>query len=150
MDGEAVSDDGGEVVHDDASHPAHPVGEVYDWYRRGLALLQAGSPGAAAALLEHAHAQEPDSASVVEALARALYDSGRYADAAASFSDLAARSPDNDYAQFGLGLALTRLGDFTRAVEHLAMAVAMRPQRQEYVRALKEARATLRAREGDL
>ncbi len=132
------------------SHPSPPSGEVYDWYRRGLALLESGSPGAAAALLEHAHAQEPESASVVEALARALYDSGRYGEAAGTFSELAGRSPDNDYAQFGLGLALTRLGDFPRAAEHLAMAVAMRPQRQEYVRALKEVRATLRAREGEM
>lgn len=137
----------GEAVTGDSSQPAPPSGEVYDWYRRGLALLEGGSPGAAAALLEHAYAEEPDSASVCEALARALYDSGRYTEAAQNFSELATRSPDNDYAQFGLGLALSRLGEFHRAVDHLAMAVAMRPQRQEYVRALREARATVRARE---
>ncbi|MGZ4639692.1 MAG: tetratricopeptide repeat protein, partial [Actinomycetes bacterium] len=56
-------------------------------------------------------------------------------------------SPDNDYAYFGLGLARMRLGDHVGAIEHLAMAAAMRPQRKEYDQALREARATIRFRE---
>ena len=128
--------------------PGGPAGEVYDWYVRGLGLLAGGNPDAAAQLLEHAHAQEPESASVREALARALFDSGRYTEASAFFRELIARRPDDDYAQFGLGLALTRLGRFDSAVEHLALAAAMRPQRPEYVQALHQARATLKARSG--
>ncbi len=123
-----------------------PAGEVYDWYRRGLALLDSGNPEAAAHLLERAHLGEPDSMSIREALARALFDAGRYERAADSFGSIIATRPDDDYARFGLGLALSRLGRPDAAVEHLALAAAMRPQRREYREALQQARATLRAR----
>ena len=55
-----------------------PSGDVYDWYVRGLELLAAGNPAAAAALLEHAHRAEPASRSIREALARAQYGSGAF------------------------------------------------------------------------
>lgn len=126
--------------------PPKPAGEVYDWYRRGVALLERGDAAAAAELLAHAQAAAPDSASIGEALARALFDTGRHADAAATFAALVAASPGDDYARFGLGLSLARLNRFEEAVEHLALAVAMRPDRADYQRALRAARATLRAR----
>jgi tetratricopeptide (TPR) repeat protein len=126
--------------------PAAPEGEVYDWYVRGLDLLGGGSPDAAAALLAHAHASEPDSASIREALARALFDARRYEEAATQFTELIARNPNDDYAQFGLGLCHRRLGRVEESVEHLALAAAMRPDRAAYVDALRDARATLRAR----
>jgi predicted Zn-dependent protease len=124
-----------------------PHGEVYDWYVRGLGLLESGNAGAAALLLGHARAAEPTSASILEALARATFDAGRYAEAHELFGELAHSSPDNDYARFGLGLARMRLGDVPGAVEQLALATAMRPAREDYQQALREARATLRARE---
>lgn len=124
-----------------------PAGEVYDWYKRGLSLLDSGNPAAAAHLLERAHLGEPHSLSIREALARALFNAGRYDRAAASFRGIIATRPDDDYARFGLGLSLSRLGHPAAAVEHLALAAAMRPQRREYVEALQQARATLRARE---
>lgn len=127
-----------------------PSGEVYDWYTRGLELLESGNPGAAAQLLGRAHRTEPDSASVREGLARALFDSRRYAEAAELFRGLVGRNPDDDYARFGLGLALARQGAHEAALEHLALAAAMRPDRESYVRALREARATVRAREGSV
>jgi predicted Zn-dependent protease len=124
-----------------------PAGEVYDWYVRALALLEGGSPEAAAALLEHAHEREPQSASVLEALARAVFDARRYEEAATHFAHLIEVKPDDDYARFGLGLTRMRLGDPAGAVEQLALATAMRPGRTEYQQALREARATLQARE---
>jgi predicted Zn-dependent protease len=124
-----------------------PSGEVYDWYVRALRLLDSGNPEAAASLLRHARELEPGSASVLEALARAVFDAGRYGDAAEHFADLIEATPDNDYARFGLGLARMRLGDHAGAVEHLALAAVMRPDRSEYQQALREARATLRHRE---
>jgi hypothetical protein len=39
-----------------------------------------------------------------------------------------------------------RLGDLGGAVEQLALATAMRPGRSDYQQALREARATVRAR----
>ncbi|MDA8318234.1 MAG: tetratricopeptide repeat protein, partial [Actinomycetota bacterium] len=114
--------------------------------RRGLDLLGRGSPAAAAQLLERAAAAEPDSRSILEALARAQFDTRRYADAAGSFRRIVEASPTDDYAQFGLGLALARTGDHGAAVEHLALAAAMRPDLRHYTDALRSARATLRAR----
>jgi len=124
-----------------------PSGEVYDWFVRGRELLDGGNPEAAAELLAHAHAEAPDSASVLETLARALFDARRYAEAAGRFTELVEASPDSDYARFGLGLSRMRLGDPAGAAEQLAMAATMRPGRADYQQALREARATVRARE---
>lgn len=123
-----------------------PAGEVYDWYVRGLRLLETGNAAAAAELLAHAHSREPDSASVLEALARATFDARRYAESHRFFGVLVETTPDNDYARFGLGLSRMRAGDVPGAVEQLALAAAMRPERADYQQALREARATLRAR----
>lgn len=137
-----MSDDGSPRPPDRA-----PAGGVYDWYVRGRALLAGGNPEAAAELLAHARTREPESASVLEMLARALFDAGRYDEAARRFTELVAASPDDDYARFGLGLARMRLGELAGAVQQLAMAAAMRPDRADYQRALRAAKATVRARE---
>jgi tetratricopeptide (TPR) repeat protein len=121
-------------------------GDTYELYRRGLDLLGRGSAAAAAQLLERAAAAEPQSRSVLEALARAQFDAGRYAAAAGNFRRIVEASPADDYAQFGLGLALARTGDPGAAAEHLALAVAMQPDRRHYTDALRSVRATLRAR----
>ena len=118
--------------------------DTYALYRRGLDLLGRGSAAAAAQLLERAAAAEPRSPSVLEALAR--FDARRYADAAGSFRQIVDASPSDDYAQFGLGLALARTGDPRGAAEHLALAAAMRPDLRHYTDALRQVRATLRAR----
>jgi tetratricopeptide (TPR) repeat protein len=120
--------------------------DTYDLYQRGLDLLGRGSAAAAAQLLERAAAAEPHSRSVLEALARAQFDAGRYAAAAANFRRIVEASPSDDYAQFGLGLALARTGDPGAAAEHLALAAAMQPDRRHYADALRSVRATLRAR----
>jgi predicted Zn-dependent protease len=134
-------------VSQNNAREGEPGGEVYDWFVRGRTLLEGGNPEAAAELLTHAFAREPESASVLEMLARALFDARRYAEAADRFTELVETSPDSDYARFGLGLARMRLGDLAGAVEQLALATAMRPERAEYQQALREARATVRARE---
>jgi tetratricopeptide (TPR) repeat protein len=125
---------------------AEPSGGVYEWYTRGLELLGAGSPAAAVQLLQRAAEAEPSSRSIREALARAQYGSRRFADAADSFRWIVEDNPSEDYALFGLGLSLSRLGDFEEAVEHLALAVAMRPENKHYTNALRHVRATLAAR----
>lgn len=125
---------------------ARPDGGVYDWYRRGLTLLEGGNPAAAAAVLEHAVSAEPASRSAREALARAQFDAGDYPRARDSFARIVAENPADDYAQFGLGLAARRTGDLATAVEHLALAAAMRPEIGAYAAALAAARAALGAR----
>lgn len=123
-----------------------PDGGVYEWYRRGLDLLGAGDAAAAATLLARAAEAEPGSRSILEALGRAQYDAGRYDDAMQSFTELIARNPTDDYAHFGLGLAADKAGDLPLAAEHLALAVAMRPDLGHYAKALRGVRAR-RARE---
>ncbi|WP_157523151.1 tetratricopeptide repeat protein [Herbidospora cretacea] len=111
-----------------------------------MKLLQEGSPAAAAALLERAAGAEPDSRSIREGLARAQFNSRRYAEAATSFRWIVDANPAEDYAYYGLGMALWRTGDIEGAQEPLAVAVAMRPDERNYVSALTQIRATLRAR----
>jgi tetratricopeptide (TPR) repeat protein len=123
-----------------------PGGDSYTWYRRGLDLLSRGSPAAAAELLERAAEAEPGARSIREALARAQFDAGRYAQAADNFRQNVEAIPSDDYAHFGLGLALARGGNPAAAAEHLALAAAMRPDLAHYTEALRGVRATLAAR----
>jgi tetratricopeptide (TPR) repeat protein len=68
-----------------------------------------------------------------------------YDEARQNFEWIISIDPADDYAQFGLGLAATKLGDLPGAVEHLALAAAMRPDVQHYGLALRGARAALTA-----
>jgi tetratricopeptide (TPR) repeat protein len=126
---------------DNPSGGRPPAGDVYDWYQRGMSLLSGGDPAAAAHVLEHAVAAEPDSRSLREALARAQYDARQYPAARANFAQLVDSDPADDYAQFGWGLAARKMGDLQEAVHHLALAAAMRPDLGHYGRELRGARA---------
>jgi tetratricopeptide (TPR) repeat protein len=126
--------------------PGGSADDVHSWYRHGLELLGRGSPAAAAQVLQRASAAEPDARSVREALARAQFDAGRYAEAAENFRVIVEASPSDDYANFGLGLALARTGNHAAAAEYLALAAAMRPDAAHYTAALRSVRATLQAR----
>jgi Tfp pilus assembly protein PilF len=134
---------------DGGSAAGAPSGEVYDWYHRGRALLEAGDAAAAAQLLSRAVDAEPDARSIRETLARAQFDARQYAQAKASFAIIIDEDPSDHYAQFGLGLAASRLGDFNGASRHLAIATALRPDIAHYGAALHQVRATLAAREED-
>ncbi len=116
--------------------PTTAEGSAYDLYSRGRGLLEAGHPHQAATLLSRAKALEPGKASIREALARALYQSGWMARARREFAKAVDLDPVNDYAHFGLGLSCARTGQHRRAVAHLKLAVAMRPERDEYRDAL--------------
>jgi Flp pilus assembly protein TadD len=85
---------------------------------------------------------------VREALARAQFDAGWYALAVRNFRLIVEASPADDYAHFGLGLALARTGEPGQAAEYLALAAAMRPDLPHYSAALRDVRATLRAQAG--
>jgi tetratricopeptide (TPR) repeat protein len=144
----------GSTAEPAANSDVHEVGgeaadgapdDTYALYRRGLDLLGRGSAAAAAQLLERAAAAEPESRSILEALGRAQFDTKHYVAAAGSFRRIVEASPSDDYAQFGLGLALSRTGDHGAAAEHLALAAAMRPDLRHYTEALRSVRATLRA-----
>jgi Flp pilus assembly protein TadD len=138
-DGRDTSQDLNDVVSASDADP-------HQLYKRGLELLGRGSPAAAAQLLQRAAAAEPRSRSVLEALARAQFDAGQYHAAAGNFRRIVEASPTDDYALFGLGLALARTGDPGAAAEPLALAAAMRPNLRHYTDALRSVRATLQAR----
>ena len=105
---------------------------VYDLYRRGCELLRHGDHQAAIVPLTHARAQEPDKASIREALGRALFHAQRYEDAAAEFEAVAAQAPTNDYALFCLGRSMQQLGRHAEARHPLALACSLRPERRDY------------------
>jgi len=112
------------------------VTPVYEWYQRGIALLAAGDAHAAATVLERAAAEEPDKGSIREALGRAYFDSRRFDAALDQFTHALDISPVNDYAHFGAGLCLGRLGRLDEAVGHLRLATVMRPGINDYSQAL--------------
>lgn len=145
---EAPEGTGGLTGPGTPSEPGTGTGS-YEWMQRGLALLESGNPAAAATVLERVAEAEPTSASVIEALGRAQFTSGRTGAAVRTFARLAEVAPDSDYARFGYGLALRKLGRLEQAAEQLALAVAMRPDRRDYVDALHQVRAVLSPRRGD-
>lgn len=134
----------GETASGEAAGP--DPAEVHTWYTTGMELLGKGSPAAAAQVLQRAANAEPASRSVREALARAQFDTGQYAAAADNFRVIVEASPTDDYAHFGLGLSLARVGDHEAAAEYLALAAAMRPDRKPYTDALRQVRATIKFR----
>ena len=109
---------------------------AYALFARGSRFLADGHPHQAAMLLSRARLMEPEKASIREALARALYMSGRSAWARREFAKAVQIDPVNDYAHFGLALACERTGQRTRAIAHLKLAIAMRPGAEEYRQAL--------------
>lgn len=123
-----------------------PAGDVYDWYLRSLELMDSGNNAAAVQLLQRAVAAEPAARSLREALARAQFDARMFTAAEETFRHLVTLDPTDHYAQFGLGLALSRQGRAEAALEPLALAVAMRPDLKHYGDALRQARATARSR----
>jgi Flp pilus assembly protein TadD len=86
--------------------------------------------------LERTRDAAPEHGSVREALGRAYYGAGRPAEAGAEFAKAIEIDPTNDYAHFGLALSLARVGERTRALGHLRLAIAMRPGNPDYRRAL--------------
>lgn len=115
----------------------------YETLQRGLWLLDSGNAAAAATVLERLVADEPRSASVLEALARAQFTAGRPGAAARTFEALVEVQPDSDYARFGWGQSLRRIGRVKQAAEQLALAVALNPDRSEYATALARVRDLL-------
>lgn len=110
---------------------------AYELLQRGHELLRARHNAQAAVVLERAARAEPGKGSILEALARAYYDSGQHDRAAETFEALLAVDPSAHYGHLGLGLSLERLGRLVEARTHLRLAVAMNPDSATYRRALK-------------
>jgi Flp pilus assembly protein TadD len=111
---------------------------AYESFRDGRDLLASGNAHAAVVALERARGLEPEKVSVRETLARAYYRTRRYDAAAAEFATAVELDPVNDYAHFGLGLALRQTRDLVGARRHLRIAAAMRPDNADYQQALAD------------
>ena len=105
---------------------------VYDLFQRGSALLESGDFNAAVIPLEQARSLEPDKSSIREALGRAYWHSGRYAQARDEFAAVVERYPVNDFAHFCLGRSFEKTGRLREARRHLALATSLRPDRADY------------------
>jgi Flp pilus assembly protein TadD len=113
--------------------------EAYAAFQEGTRLLGDDNAHAAVIALEHARELEPNKGSVREALARAYYRTGRFADAESEFRFALEIEPSNDYAHFGVGLCRLHAGDRAGARGHLRQAAVMRPDNADYQAALERA-----------
>jgi tetratricopeptide (TPR) repeat protein len=123
--------------------------DAYELFRRGTELLAGRHAYQAAMVLEQARDLAPEHGSVREALGRAYYASGRPREAQAQFAKALEIDPSNDYAHFALALCLARDGERVRALGHLRLALAMRPDVDAYQRAFERVRRTTRPADGD-
>ena len=115
--------------------------DVYELFRRGSELLEAGHNHQATVPLRRARELEPDKTSIREALGRALFHTQCYEEAAAEFAAVVRQAPTNDYALFCLGRSLQMLGRHAEARQPLALAACMQPARRDYRRYRDQARA---------
>lgn len=106
--------------------------DVYDLFRRGTELLEAGHHHQAAVPLGRARDLMPDKTSIREALGRALFGAQRYEQALTEFQAVVDRAPTNDYALFCLGRSLQLLGRHAEARRPLALAACLQPGRRDY------------------
>jgi len=109
---------------------------AYGLFQRARALLRRRHHAQAAVLLERADRLEPRKGSIVEALARAYYNSGQHDRAATAFRELLDIDPSTHYGHFGLGQSLKQLGQPDQARIHLRLAVALAPESALYRSAL--------------
>ena len=109
--------------------------DTYELFAKGHEFLASGRPHQAVVVLERAASAEPEKGSIREALARALYLTGRWSRARTEFEKAIDIDPVNHYAHFGLGLSCAKTGDRVQAIAHLKLAVAMAPL-EEYRAAL--------------
>ena len=109
---------------------------AYGLLQRAKLLLKKRHHAQAAVLLERARKLEPGKGSIIEALARAYYNSGQHDRAAESFRELLEIDPSAAYGHFGLGQSLKQLGKRDEARMHLRLACAMSPDSSLYRSAL--------------
>ncbi len=122
-------------------HTLLVMDDVYELFRRGTELLEAGHNHQATIPLSRARDLAPDKTSIREALGRALFHAQRYEEAAQEFQAVIDRAPTDDFALFCLGRCLQLLGRHAEARKPLALAACMQPARRDYRRYRDQARA---------
>lgn len=119
------------------------MSSLYDLFKIGTRLLEAGDFHAATVPLKRARELEPGKDSIHEAYGRALFGAQRYREAADEFAAITEHAPTDHYALFCLGRSLQQLGRHADARAPLAQASHLRPERADYAlyrdRAFREA-----------
>src|SRR6266508_2377823 len=105
---------------------------TYDLFQQGRAHLRKGMAAQATVSLEKAKRREPEKASIREALAIAYFRMQRYKEAESEFRAMVELSPADDYAHYGLGRALEKLGRKAEARGHYKLASSLRPSSEHY------------------
>jgi len=127
-----------------ATDPDEARETAYALLHRGAGLQQQRHYAQAATVLARAARLEPRSGSILEALGRALYNSGQYTPAARTFEEMLDLDPSAHYAHYALGQSLGKLGRQREARTHLRLACALDPGSQLYRSALARLESALR------
>ena len=109
---------------------------AYNLFEKGKGLLERQNFLKAIMVLEQAKEIEPEKGSIREALAIAYYNHGFYLSAQKNFRKALDINIANDYAHYGLGLCLIKRGELKKALGHLKMALAMKPDSEIYKKEL--------------
>lgn len=111
--------DGGKLMDSEDTH---------EMLNQGVELLEEGNPMQAALILERAREMSPRKGSILEALGRAYFATGRHQAAATCFEEAVEVDPTNDYAHYCLGLCYLKLKRKPEAAGHFKIAWTLRPQ----------------------
>ena len=111
---------------------------TYSLFQQGRAHLERGMAAQATVALEKAKRQEPEKASIREALGIAYFRIGRWQSAEAEFRKLLELSPVNDYAHYALGRCLEKQGRDAEANGHYKLASRMRPGDAHYASRIRD------------
>ncbi len=95
---------------------------AYEWFQRGMELMESRDFHPASVALEQAKKLEPDKASIREALGRAYLSTRQFARAVEEFEVAVEIQPTDHYAHYCLGRAYRGLGDDERAARHSELA----------------------------
>jgi len=88
--------------------------------------------------LEKAKRRQPHKASIREMLATAYYNCGFYSSARKNFEKALKIDASNDFAYYGLGLSMAKMGDIKKARGQLKIALFMNPECEQYKNALNK------------
>ncbi|MBM3708051.1 MAG: hypothetical protein FJW69_06900 [Actinobacteria bacterium] len=112
--------------------------ETYNLFAMGKKLAKKNEHLKAVMLFEKAKKLEPEKGSIREALAYSYYKCGLYSSAKDNFFKAVSIDAANDYAHYGLGLCLLKEGKIKKALGHLKIAMAMKPDNLFYSKAVKK------------
>ncbi len=111
---------------------------AYEFFLEGKKLSSQNEFLKAIMLFEKAANLEPNKGSIREALALSYYNCGFYSSARKNFEKALEIDLSNDFAHYGLGLCLIKEGKISKALGHLKIAFAMKPNNSTYSQAIKK------------